>query len=574
MSILSGRSLASIARCFSWPAVPVVSSGLAAHLLLPATDYVIWDGWWQFADISWPEGPVITRHHLAEVGRPLDLFYYAPFRAIGAFDTRVWLSKTLAVALWIGSACLMLGVMLRCARLPRDIAVATAAAVATSPVFAVLGEFSLWMYTAAVFLFWLAWFALIHLPRTISGAALLARTVVWVLFFASFNLNSQLVAFYAVSACLVASRLPSWRFREGLRLAAAYAFRFWDFLLLPLVFWGWKKICTPSTGAYADYNEVSLSLPRLAVGAGEMSHDLLLPWIRNPLTSDKWLLAAGLVAIPIYRATRGRQPESHPSQYWSLALLSSGLFLLAANAFPYLTVGQVPSSSGWSSRNAILMPLPLALLAIGAALGLSSKLPSATRHAWVAVAAMWIVLNVGACWRNYLALQGFGAKQDSIAARLRAEIDRTSAAVVQLRDYFPVPATIPYYPPSIWTFLPTRGSLTPRALVFEVSGALPDQQETDAGGNAVVVFPRVLLTQKVLNAMIEQTTLGYAMRDIPRVGPHILLCIRPTTSTRNGAALGAAYLWRKWARPDSVEDFVRELTRGESIELPEVRPEP
>ena len=39
----------------------VVGAGLAAHMLLPATDYVIWDGWWQFADVAWPEGPSVTR---------------------------------------------------------------------------------------------------------------------------------------------------------------------------------------------------------------------------------------------------------------------------------------------------------------------------------------------------------------------------------------------------------------------------------------------------------------------------------------------------------------------------------
>ena len=68
----------------------VIICGLLSHALLLATNYVVWDGWWQFADVAWPEGPIVTQTHLSEVGRPLDNAYYFPFQFVETFAVRVW----------------------------------------------------------------------------------------------------------------------------------------------------------------------------------------------------------------------------------------------------------------------------------------------------------------------------------------------------------------------------------------------------------------------------------------------------------------------------------------------------
>jgi hypothetical protein len=548
----------------------VVAVGLAAHLLLPATDYVVWDGWWQFADIAWPEGPAVTKQHLAEVGRPLDLVYYWPFRFVSSFSTRVWLSKLLSSTLWICSACLMLGVLLRATNMPQDVAGSVAATVASCPVFATLGEFSLWMYTAAVFLFWGGWFTLVCLPRESHVVGRLTRLILWPVFFLSFNLNSQLVTFYAVCGCLFVSRLAPFRLKDAVRLGLAYASKYWDLLMLPLLFWLWKKTCTPTTGAYAGYNSISLSPDRLATGASAMVAELLWPWMWNPISSQIWVFAALVAAVVGLWIPWSSTGDRNDVKNWSTRLVAAGLFLLAANSFPYLAVGQVPSAYGWNSRNAILAPLPLGLLAVGAFLALSARLPSAMTHAWKALVVAWIVLNTGVCFRNYLALQSFGVKQESISIRIHEAVDRAPTAALQLRDYFSIPATVADYAPSIWTFLPTRGALHPRTFVFEMRAALPDQQQTDARGNAVAVIPHVVLTTQMLDALIDQTTLGYAMTGIPRTGRHVLLCIRPTRYTNERYGLGSEYLWRKWFNSSGLQEFVREATTSDSFELPQI----
>jgi hypothetical protein len=552
----------------------VVLAGLAAHALLLATDYVVWDGWWQFADIAWPEGPAITKEHLSEVGRPLDLVYYAPFRAVTSFSNRARISKLLGVVLWISSACCMVGVLWRATRVPHDIAVAIGATAAACPVFALLGEFSLWMYTAAVFLFWLSWLGLVHLPRVTGLAHMLARSALWVSFFLSFNLNSQLVAFYAICGCLFASRLASRRWQDAVSLGLAYACRFGDFLLLPIAFWIWKKTCTPSTGAYADYNTISASPSRLLAGFAALIQDLLVPWIAKTLASESWLVAAVLAAIAAHWTFRGSWAGRRHSRGWASKLVAAGLFLLAAHSFPYLVVGQTPSASGWLSRNAILTPLPLALMAVGTFYAVADRLPASLSHAWKLLTVAWVVLSCGACARNYLSLQAFGVKQDSISLRFHEIIDQQPTAVIQMRDYFPIPGTIAYYPPSIWTFLPTRGSLQPRTFVFETGAALPDQRQADAAGNATVVIPHLLLTRKMLDAMVDETTLEFAMQRIPRVGRHVLLCIRPSRYTGNVSTLGFEYLRRRWFDHGSLEEFVRDVTTSESVELPALVADP
>jgi hypothetical protein len=426
------------------------------------------------------------------------------------------------------------------------------------------------MYTAAVFLFWCGWFALVCLPRESHVVGRIARLILWPVFFLSFNLNSQLVTFYAVCGCLFASRLAPFRLKDTVRLGLVYASKYWDLLMLPLLFWLWKKTWTPTTGAYAGYNSVSLSPERLATGASAMVAELVWPWMWNPVSSHTWVFAAVVAAVTGLWILRSSTGYRHDLKKWSTRLVAAGLFLLAANSFPYLAVGQVPSAYGWNSRNAILAPLPLALLAVGAFLALSARLPSAMTHAWKAFVVAWVVLNAGACFRNYLTLQSFGVKQDSISIRIHEVVDRAPTAAVQLRDYFSIPATVANYAPSIWTFLPTRGALQPRTFVFEMRAALPDQQQTDARGNAVAVFPHVVLTTQMLDALIDQTTLGYAMAGIPRTGQHVLLCIRPTSYTGDGSRLGSEYLWRKWFNTGSLQEFVREATTSDSFELPPI----
>jgi hypothetical protein len=555
---------------FSKSAVIVVACGLVAHALLLGTDYVIWDGWWQFADIRWAEGPVVTQTHLAEVGRPLDNAYYFPFQLVESFASRVWFSKALGALLWITTALLMVRVLKQIARVPSDASTAVGALVASSSVFAMLGEYSLWMYTSAVFLFWLGWAGMTVLPSCRGISAYAGRLLLLGTFFLSFNLNSLLVAFYSVSLALFALRLDSWRWPDILLSALRCVRRFPDFLVLPVVFWVWKKVFHASTGAYADYNTPSFSIGHLATAFLEMYRLMIAPLAFEMFSSPAWIVAAVFAAMAVAWIVADKNATRRISEGRGPVLIVVGLALFLANVFPYLAVGQVPTLFGWTSRNAILTPLPMAMMVVGLAMTSTQLFSFAPPRAWCALVAALIVLNVGACWRNYLSLQAFGLKQEAIAFHINEVKRQEPTALVQLRDYFRIPKTIDYYAPSIWTFLPTLGALKPDTFVFETVLMAPDQMQLDETGKPVTVSPWVSVNRTSLEDLINQTTMAYAMTAIPRIGRHVLLKIYPADANADPFRLGAEYIRRKWFARETIEDFIKQAAVGQVAELPPV----
>jgi len=549
----------------------VVVCGLAAHAMLLATDYVVWDGWWQFADITWEEGPVVTQTHLAEVGRPLDNVYYFPFRCVENFASRVWLSKALGAGLWIATALLMTQVLKRAARVPSDAAIAVGVLVVSSSVFAMLGEYSLWMYTSAVFLFWLGWAGLTALPSWNGASAFGLRCLLLATFFLSFNLNSLLVAYYAIAAALFALRLRSWSCAGIFNEALIFIRRFPDFLLLPLVFWFWKKVFHPSTGAYADYNTPSFSIEHLANGFAQMYRQMIAPLAFETVSSPLWVVISVFVALAVAGAIAKKDSSRRDGERpGGLMLMTVGAALFLSCIFPYLAVGQVPSLFGWTSRNAILTPLPLAMIVVGLAITVNHAFAFAPARAWYALIAALVVLNVGACWRNYVTLQAFGLKQEALAFQINSVTRQKPTTLIQLRDYFRIPRTIDFYAPSIWTFLPTGGALKPETFVFETTTMAADQVQFDESGKPVNVSPWIPVNRAALEDLIKSTTMAYAMTGIPRVGRHVLLKVYPTEADADPLRLGAEYIRRKWFARDTLEDFVKGASSSQVAELPPV----
>jgi hypothetical protein len=554
-------------RFFPNAVVLVVFCGLIAHALLLATDYVIWDGWWQFADIAWAEGPIVTQTHLAEVGRPLDNVYYFPFQFVETFASRAWLSKALGALLWIATALLMTLVLKRAARVPSDAATAIGALVASSSVFAMLGEYSLWMYTSAVFLFWLGWAGLTVLPSWRGAPAFGLRCLLLATFFLSFSLNSLLVAYYSVALALFALRLRSWNWPDVFGSATRSIRSFPDFLILPVVFWSWKKVFHPSTGAYADYNTPLLSVGHLAAGFLEMYRQMIAPLAFEMLSSPIWIVGAVFAALAVLWMGCGKDPARRASDNLGPKLMTVGVLLFVASIFPYLAVGQIPSLFGWTSRNAILTPLPLAMSVVGIAMTATRVTAFAPPRAWYALVVALVVLNVGACWRNYLTLQAFGLKQEAVAFQINNVTRQMSTALIQLRDYFRIPRTVDFYAPSIWTFLPTGGELKPQTFVFETTSMAPDQVQFDESGKPVSVSPWIPVNRAAFEDLIKSTTLDYAMTGIPRVGRHVLLKVYPTEADADPLRLGAEYIRRKWFARDTLEDFVKAASSSQVAEL-------
>ena len=558
-----------------WRSLPylglVVLAGLAAHGLLFFTDHVIWDGWWYAADLSRPEGPTSMARLFHEVGRPLDMLFYLPFRHRG---DSVILAKWLGVAAWIGSAVFMEIVMVRLGRMPAAVATAIAVLAVTAPVFDLLGELALWMNTACVFLFWLAW-VLVTLMKDANGWRRIAlRISAIAVFFISFDLNSQLVMFYAVAAFLFALRLPALDVRTLRDRLPRAAVRHADFLALPVVFWLWKTFFTATSGFYSGYNKPSIDPLALSSGYASMAMNLVVLGLLELFASPNWIAAAIAVGVAVAVATTRWNASAvgvmAPLPARGAWFAGMGGMLLVAAAFPYIAVGQNLASEGWLTRNGILCSLPVALLFMGAAVGANRMFLPGRPVAWMIGVCVIAVLCIGNCQRNYLALQGFGAKQRSIQDKLRGAVAGSRVCVIQLRDYYQIPATIPFYPPLIWTSIAGGGKPSPETFVIETASQFPDQIARDVNGEQRRVVPQLPLSSADVDQAITQTTMPYALQLVPRTGPQKLVTIMPGKHGNDGVSLGILYLWLKWFDRAKVGEFLESLTESQAFDLPRI----
>ena len=550
----------------------VVASGLLAHFLVPITDHVVWDGWWYAADLGRAEGPTTMARLFQEVGRPLDMVFYAPLRAARG-DPTIW-AKWLGTAAWIASAVCIATVLRRLARLPKSVATAIATLVVALPIFDLLGELALWMNTACVLLFWLAWVLVSRLPNLVGWRAIVARLTALALFFISFDLNSNLVMFYAVAVAVAGLRLPNIRPATLLRdQLPSLVIRYADFLALPVVFWLWKTWFTPANGFYASGdNQPSLAPDRLAIGYFGLLIDFVLRGVVDLFSSPPCLLAAviaGIATAVTLARVSATVVTSDGIGKPGLRLVASGGFLLLAAAFPYIAVGQALSHEGWLTRNCILLPLPVALIVCGAALELNRWLPTRP-HAWLVAVVVLVVLGAGGCIRNYLAWQAFGAKQWSVREKLNAIIDETGACAIQLRDYNYVPGTIPYYPPIIWTYIGSTPPKLPTTFVIETTTAAADVFQRGPDGSIQRTVPQIPLTPQMLDQLITATTMPYALERVSRTGPQLLVMVEPGFAAESPTALGLRYLLLRWLDGDRLPEFVRDFTTMQSFPMPKL----
>jgi len=563
--------------------IPVLLLGLVAHGLVLLTDHVIWDGWWANADLGLPDAGILSRQ-FRESGKPLEGWFLAPFRLIPSFDGRIAAGKFAGVACWIGSFLAMHACLRRLARLDGSVALAISCLAVAAPVYEVLGDVSLAMYPACMLLFWCGWLLVAESRDRRGGAALACRVAAVALLFLSFNVNSLLVMHYAVAATFAVLRLRDvpWRDMRGRLLRAALQYP--EILALPVVFWIWKAVFTPTSGFYAAYNKPSFALPKLALGYTGVVLDLLAPMARDLISSPLWLLTAIATGAGLWwrlsardtgRAAAFTAPLA-PASGWRL--VACGLLLLLAAAFPYITVGQAIMAHGWWSRSCVLFPLPIAMTVVGLLVAANRGLLPTRPFAWLAAAAAVAVLFVGACWRNTLTMQAYGAKQAAIRRDLRELIDARSPAVIQLRDYFPIRDTNDFYPIAVWTFLAAPPDGLPTTFVLETGGSVPgrtsvgDERTVGADGQPAFTMGRLPISGAELERLIEtETGMAHAMTSIRRTGPHLLVGIGPAPGVSDdGPAIGTEYLRRRWFAPATLDDYVKSLTQARVEQLPPV----
>ncbi len=556
---------------FGWVCLALVAAGLLAHGIVAFTGYILWDGYWYYAELAPGVGAPGMKRLFSEIGRPLDYYFLLPFTVL----TGAVAPKIASLVAWILIPIPLMIVLREGAKFPAGLAFAVALVSAVLPVFDVLGEIALFMNVFALLVFWSGMAVLVYLPRKRGVRGFAGRIAAILLLLVAFNLNSLLVFFYGLVAFLFFSRLALSPKRNVLTYGLSLALRFADFVALPVIFWVIKSILTPVHGYYVGHNMPVFSVERAVSGVSSLVAFVLgesVEFFSSGVAMVVALVAALVCAfgLGVRSALREGRMKDMRLMGAGLVALFGGVVLLLVAAFPYAVVNQPLGSFGWISRNCILTPLPLALTLCGFFLVLNQLFLSHRPSAWIVPVVFIVVLGIFVSNRNYIQWQALGAKQDSVGLKMRSAVETSKAAVVQMRDYFMIPDTIYYYAPIVWTYIGAGDKTNPETFVFDTAQSIPHQETTTETGETRVVLPQVPVTSELLGQMIEQTTMPYMLGSIPKAGPQIMFIVQQGKLGNDGVSLGAKYLWLKWFNRDGLPEFLEQVTETHVLELPPV----
>lgn len=544
----------------TWPAVGwILALGMAAHGLLLFTDYVIWDGWWIQAFLRRPDDWDNFYRIFSEAGRNLDIIWYFPLLGQSAC---VSISKSLSVLCWIAAAVLVFWLLLCMRVCSKKQAFMIAALGVTLPLYDVLGDLNSLSFTIPVPLFYAGWLLLVVADKFRGWRAILLQAISAVLFLASFTLPSLLVLFYAVLALWIlklTQRELNWS-----SFWRAYAKQLWQkapFLILPLSFWLIKGKLWPAHGVNASYNSVVFDGRQFV----EVYWSLVQTLFRVPVNlvyQHAWLaITAVVIAVVSSLVLRPtcllKNDSASDSKGMPLALV--GLILLVACAFPYAMVHQPFAADGWWTRCNVLLNFPVALLVVGALTWLQDAFFRGSKEVLLLPGRALVCAGIGANILNYASYQGFGAKQLAVQRVLVKVEQEFHPRIIQLRDYWQIQGTIPWYPPSIWSFIAADGKTCLQSFVVDTRMFAADQIVQSADGQASISVPFPTIADDSLSEMVVATLMPYLYRISADRHRQVLVVIPPGSTGGTSANIGLDYLRLKYFEPEKLANFVTQL---------------
>lgn len=352
-----------------WPYLLLGVVAVFSHGLLLLNDGTYWDEWLlgsYLAEDDWKE----VNAWATESGMPAIGYFYWALKLLGLIPYY----KIIALATLFTTAVLVFKLCSEFNLFTRFEAVGVAVLSLTYPAYQTTIELSTFRYLV----FYCAFlFVILQLWRSARAESPLLlkpwrRVLLLAILTISYNLNSLLVLYFPLLFVVF------WQIKEAnslswIDVAKAHLLGKLDFIALPFIFYAVKKIFTPAYGAYAGYNELNLDpasvwahLERFAKNALYGQIDTSLTGLfAHPLVVIFLLPLTYLAYTKYQRATPEPSGDHTPIKVIPVyALLLFGVGLLLAGMFPYAAVGLSPAMSGWNTRHALLISLPVAFLMV------------------------------------------------------------------------------------------------------------------------------------------------------------------------------------------------------------------
>jgi len=426
-------------------AAVITLAGLVAHGLLLVNDGVYWDSWVVHTFIAEGKWDALVEMTRNAGGFPVNLYLRWGLGQLPGVVTGFHLAVFVAL---LGSAWLIYVMAQRSGWLTRQEAVTLAVFTLVYPAYQTSVELNTAKYPITWFVFLLACWCAIGLDRASGARRTTRRVAALALFALSFGTASLLVFYWWFFALwLLSSREPASAQDSAPRtsLVRQIITRV-DFVVLPFLYWFASRTLYPQRGDHIGENAIDLTWERLTSGAdgffagairahweaavARLSDVTAAVWysqtasgwwepVVNAFVPVPWVgLMAAVLVVCVFRASQAWTGPLWGRRLAGVPVLAVGLVGLVCGTFPYIAVGSWPAESGWSTRHALLVALPLGLCVVGLlrlVFAGASRRWNAVGYALAAVLLMSFTLST---LSYYLAWQARWVKDRSIVEHL------------------------------------------------------------------------------------------------------------------------------------------------------------
>ncbi|MFT7003440.1 MAG: hypothetical protein ACJAWW_000787 [Sulfurimonas sp.] len=206
-----------------------------------------------------------------------------------------------------------------------------------------------------VLLFYIAFYLLsVYLKKP----SIQLRLIVLIVFFTSFSTNSILVFYFSIFFYIYYFKF-NFSHTKYISKIKIIIIKYWDFILLPFIYFIYKSIYLKPTGLYEGYNSISISNVLNAIKILFLNVDnSFIQVIYKSIysTSAAWIY----IFILLFFIVRKRNDILITEKNNIFFFVGIVLFFLAI--FPYAMVSKNAEFESWNSRFQILTPLGLSFI--------------------------------------------------------------------------------------------------------------------------------------------------------------------------------------------------------------------
>lgn len=417
-------------------------------------------------------------------------------------------------------------------------------------------------YFNAYALFLVATYLFVSVERIHGGLHYLSRGASLFIYFVSFTLNSLLVLYAAAFLLAYLVHINEAGRQVGLRGFRSTFFSFCrsklDYATLPIVYWVHKGLYYEKTGLYKNYNSFDINLPSIAYNAYRfLVNGIIKPIAFRPIAIGFEFNFYVFFVVFVYsiffvtlffllRTPPAENPDiDNRSLDGGLKIVSFGLFSLLCGTLPYILVGKSPEL-GVLMRNGILMPLPLAVIAVGVFRFLKRKTPSLQgKRASFVLLLVVLTLFTNRWWGSYAAWQARAAKDLAVSQYFIDNPQWSTFSNYWITDKFPMPGEASEYGFADYTSKfhiiwggQTRMAFTPHHIEFFGIDSAPGVKPVHSTNPARIAF--------FCDAWASA-------KDIDLSGSQAELEISSKKNSWDNASLAYEYLYFRFIRPSELK---------------------